>query len=108
MAQSGWARQSGRAYENADGVWRIWDHGGNDHNKRLMLLHWAGQDLQTMSQPHVFRRFGGCAPPLSLARMAGWLRRSYLVRNVILGAGRRGRPSASAPRASPITADDAR
>jgi hypothetical protein len=91
MASSGWARQPGRAYEDAHGVWRLWDHGGSEHNKRLMLLHWAGQGLQTISQPHVFRRFGGRSRRLSPARVLGWLRRSYVVRRTILGCSLLGR-----------------
>jgi hypothetical protein len=111
VASSGWARQSGRAYEDAAGAWRLWDHGGNDHNKRMMLLHWAGQCRETMSQPHVFRRFGGRSRRLSLARILGWLRRSYIVRRVILGRPVLGRivapTSCPRPLGPPAKVDDA-
>jgi hypothetical protein len=112
LASSGWARQPGRAYEDGDGAWRLWDHGGNDHNKRLMLLHWAGQGLQSMSQPHVFRHFGGRTRWLSVARILGCLRRSYVIRRVILGHAVLGRvhpfiASRLRPLASSVKVDNA-
>jgi hypothetical protein len=108
LAFSCWARQPGRVYEDANGVWRIWDHGGNDHNKRLMLLHWAGQGLQTTSQPHVLRRFGGRVHRFSLARLTSGLRRSYVFRRVIFGRSPLGRALPPIPPTTPVQVDDAR
>ncbi len=41
ICQNAWARQSGSIYQE-NGSYYLWDYGGNDHQKRLMLLHWAG------------------------------------------------------------------
>lgn len=41
ICQQGWARQPGHVYE-CEGVYRRWYHGGLDHKKRVVLLHWAG------------------------------------------------------------------
>jgi hypothetical protein len=81
IISSGWARQTGRPYLDEHAVWRLWDHGGNDHKKRILLLHWAGQDLNTMDQPQIFRRFGGSrSTGLLLRRLTSRLKRSYNVR----------------------------
>ena len=56
----GWARQPGQPYLDSSGVWRLWEHGGNDHKKQLLLLHWAGY-TQGDRLPNVWlsKRFGG-------------------------------------------------
>jgi len=41
ICQNAWARQSGSIYQE-NGRYYLWDYGGNDHQKRLILLHWAG------------------------------------------------------------------
>lgn len=57
VVSRGWARQRGRLYrEGAD--WRLWDHGGLDHNKRLILLHWAGyRRLESIPHYSLFLRY---------------------------------------------------
>ncbi|UOM36759.1 hypothetical protein [Acuticoccus sp. I52.16.1] len=60
---SGWARQKGRPYRDEEGVWRLWDHGGNDHRKRLLLMHWAGyQAGDLLPNGRLLRHFGGRLP----------------------------------------------
>lgn len=44
ICQEGWARQSGYVYKSGR-EYRRWDHGGIDHKKRVVLLHWAGIKL---------------------------------------------------------------
>lgn len=44
ICQNGWARQSGNAYQTQHGYF-MWDYGGNDHKKQIILLHWAGLKL---------------------------------------------------------------
>lgn len=37
----GWAGQSGKVYKKQNHFY-LWDYGGLDHKKKLLLLHWAG------------------------------------------------------------------
>ncbi|PSB59035.1 hypothetical protein C7B77_02455 [Chamaesiphon polymorphus CCALA 037] len=39
--QNGWARQPGHVYHQ-DGKYYLWDYGGIDHKKQVILIHWAG------------------------------------------------------------------
>jgi hypothetical protein len=41
ICQNGWARQSGRIYQES-GKFYLWDYGGLDHKKQVILIHWAG------------------------------------------------------------------
>lgn len=50
MCQSAWARQSGKIYWQ-DGKYHLWDFGGLDHKKQVLLLHWAGYQLNSVL-PH--------------------------------------------------------
>jgi hypothetical protein len=50
LCQNAWARQPGKIYCAEDG-YRLWDHGGIEHKKRVILLHWAGYKLSTI-MPH--------------------------------------------------------
>ncbi len=50
ICQDGWARKQGEIYQQ-DGKYFLWDYGGNDHKKQLILLHWAGYSLQSL-KPH--------------------------------------------------------
>jgi hypothetical protein len=50
ICQNGWARQPGEIYKS-DRVYRLWDHGGLDHKKQVVLLHWAGHKLKA-TMPH--------------------------------------------------------
>lgn len=52
ICHSSWAKQSGRIYRDKKSYY-LWDYGGLDHKKRLLLLHWAGFQLNT-SIPHYF------------------------------------------------------
>jgi hypothetical protein len=42
-----WARQSGNIYQN-QGRSFLWDYGGTDHKKQLLLVHWAGYKLSPL------------------------------------------------------------
>ncbi len=44
ICHSGWARQSGEIYQQ-NGKYYLWDYGGLDHKKQVVLLHWAGYRL---------------------------------------------------------------
>ncbi|MFM2063180.1 MAG: hypothetical protein RLZZ507_2850 [Cyanobacteriota bacterium] len=44
ICQNGWARQSGNIYQE-NGKYYLWDYGGLDHKKQVILLHWAGYSL---------------------------------------------------------------
>jgi hypothetical protein len=44
ICQNSWARQSGDIYQE-NGKYYLWDYGGLDHKKQLVLLHWAGYQL---------------------------------------------------------------
>ena len=50
ICQNGWARQSGHIYQE-HGKYYLWDYGGLDHKKQMVLLHWAGYQL-TDPIPH--------------------------------------------------------
>lgn len=60
---SGWARQPGKPYQDEVGVWRMWDHGGLEHKKKLLLMHWAGFGASDpLPNAKVLRDFGGKFP----------------------------------------------
>lgn len=50
IAHTAWARQPGAIYRQ-DGRYHLWDYGGQDHKKQLILLHWAGYRLDSR-MPH--------------------------------------------------------
>jgi hypothetical protein len=50
ICQDGWARKQGEIYQQ-DGKYFLWDYGGYDHKKQVVLLHWAGYSLQSL-KPH--------------------------------------------------------
>jgi hypothetical protein len=41
ICPNGWARQSGHIYQE-NGKYYLWDYGGLDHKKQVVLVHWAG------------------------------------------------------------------
>jgi hypothetical protein len=41
ICQNGWARQSGQIYQE-NGKFYLWDYGGLEHQKQVILIHWAG------------------------------------------------------------------
>lgn len=45
ICQSSWARQSGKIYKEKKEYY-LWDYGGADHKKRVILIHWAGYGWQ--------------------------------------------------------------
>lgn len=47
LCQNAWARQSGQVYREGH-HYRLWDYGGLDHRKQVILLHWAGLQLHTL------------------------------------------------------------
>ena len=59
LCQQGWAGQRGTPYQDNSGDWRLWDYGGLEHRRKLMLLHWAGYPLESWI-PHfgMLTRFG--------------------------------------------------
>jgi hypothetical protein len=50
ICQNAWARQPGTIYPDG-AVYRLWDHGGIEHKKQVILLHWAGYRLNAV-MPH--------------------------------------------------------
>jgi hypothetical protein len=57
ICQTSWARQPGKVYSE-NGKYYLWDHGGLDHKKQFLLLHWAGYSLNALI-PHkaIFNQF---------------------------------------------------
>lgn len=47
LCHQGWAGQRGTPYQDNSGDWRLWDYGGLEHRRKLMLLHWAGYPLES-------------------------------------------------------------
>lgn len=59
-----WAGQRGRVYKENDKYY-LWDYGGLDHKKQLILMHWAGIPLHRfMPQSHIFGEFYPNSLPL--------------------------------------------
>lgn len=57
ICQQGWANQPGYVYEQ-DEKYFLWNHGGLEHKKRLVLLHWAGlSEGPTMPERSWFLRY---------------------------------------------------
>jgi hypothetical protein len=57
ICQNGWARQSGHIYQE-NGKYYLWDYGGLDHKKQVVLVHWAGYHLiAPMPHSHIFNKF---------------------------------------------------
>jgi hypothetical protein len=50
ICQNAWARQPGTIYQAGES-YRLWDYGGLEHKKQVILLHWAGYKLNAM-MPH--------------------------------------------------------
>lgn len=51
ICQNGWARQSGNIFQKY-GKYYLWDYGGLDHHKQVVLIHWAGYSLNAL-MPHI-------------------------------------------------------
>ncbi len=84
LVGTSWARQSGYPYRDAAGAWRLWDHGGLDHRKRLMLMHWAGQRfVNGISNRSVFTAFAPAPYPSPLRLTSRIARRSRLLRRFL-------------------------
>ena len=57
ICENAWARKPGTIYQS-DEVYRIWDYGGLDHKKQVILMHWAGYKLRsTMPNHNLFDRY---------------------------------------------------
>ncbi|WP_414563557.1 MULTISPECIES: hypothetical protein [unclassified Anabaena] len=57
ICQNGWARQSGKIYLK-DGKYYLWDYGGLDHKKQVVILHWAGYQLNSlMPSKYLFYKY---------------------------------------------------
>lgn len=57
ICQNAWARQTGEIYQKNQKYY-LWDYGGQDHQKQVVLLHWAGYRLNAL-MPHkqIFNHF---------------------------------------------------
>lgn len=51
ICQNSWAHQPGRIYRQ-DGKYYLWDYGGLDHKKQVVLLHWAGHKRNGLMPNH--------------------------------------------------------
>jgi hypothetical protein len=52
-----WARQPGTIYQDKD-YFYLWDYGGTDHKKQLLLVHWAGFKLSPiMPNRKIFEKY---------------------------------------------------
>jgi len=83
----GWARKKGKIYKNK-GEYFLWDFGGLDHKKKLILLHWAGYKW-TDALPHS-HLLNGYSPPtlmVLLKRLFSFFlvrfKSSYLIRKTM-------------------------
>jgi hypothetical protein len=47
ICQNAWARQTGQIYQQ-HGKYYLWDYGGLDHKKQVILVHWAGYQWQDL------------------------------------------------------------
>jgi hypothetical protein len=57
ICQNGWARQSGHIYQE-NGKYYLWDYGGLDHKKQVVLVHWAGyKSIVNLSKMKIFITF---------------------------------------------------
>ncbi|MEL7030797.1 MAG: hypothetical protein AAGL97_02895 [Pseudomonadota bacterium] len=84
VVSSGWARQSGHPYQDDDGIWRLWDHGGNDHKRRLLLMHWAGYRMEDpLPHARLLRRYGGRSRTSLWASMRKFLAANRKIRKLI-------------------------
>lgn len=48
ICQNSWARQPGQVY-GQDGKYYLWDYGGLEHKKQVVLIHWAGYQLDSLT-----------------------------------------------------------
>lgn len=57
ICQQGWANQPGSVYKQ-DGAYYLWNYGGLDHKKQVVLLHWAGiSESPGMPKRKLFARY---------------------------------------------------
>ncbi len=57
ICQNSWARQPGKIYKSEE-VYRLWDYGGLDHKKQVILVNWSGSKLSaTIPHRHLFDRY---------------------------------------------------
>lgn len=55
----GWAGQRGKVYQKQQNYY-LWDYGGLDHKKKILLLHWAGYHWNDhLPQSHILNKFSG-------------------------------------------------
>ncbi len=64
ICQTSWARQPGNIYQES-GKYYLWDYGGLDHKKQLLLMHWAGYQWMYF-HPHKFLLLSFRMPKKSL------------------------------------------
>ncbi|WP_310414071.1 hypothetical protein [Chamaesiphon sp. OTE_8_metabat_110] len=63
ICQNAWARQSGEIYQS-DGKYFLWDYGGLDQKKQVILIHWAGYKRDNFL-PHQFILLSFAKPDIS-------------------------------------------
>ncbi|MBD2563904.1 MULTISPECIES: hypothetical protein [Nostoc] len=64
ICQHGWAPQLGKIYQ-ANGKYFLWNFGRVDHNKQIILLHWAGYKMNSlMSHRDLFYKYLLAKQPL--------------------------------------------
>ncbi|WP_414576674.1 hypothetical protein [Anabaena sp. CCY 9402-a] len=57
ICQNAWARQPGEIYWQ-EGKYYLWDYGGLDHKKQVILLHWAGISFNSiMPRRSLFKKY---------------------------------------------------
>ncbi len=84
LVSTGWARQVGRPYQDEEGVWRLWDHGGLEHKKKLLLMHWAGIGFQDgLPNSELLKKFGKIPRQRNISKIDRALRRSFSFRKLI-------------------------
>jgi hypothetical protein len=71
ICQNGWARHSGHIYQE-NGKYYLWDYGGLDHKKQVILVHWAGYKWQDLL-PHRLLLFLFTTQPNTTYSMAGFI-----------------------------------
>lgn len=70
-----WAGQRGRVYKKGNEYY-LWDYGGLDHKKRIMLLHWAGYAWEdSIPQPGILNFFSKPSLMTRIRRFIHYLKR---------------------------------
>lgn len=72
-----WARQSGKVYHQGEHYY-LWDYGGLDHRKKVLLLHWAGYHWNdALPQSHILNKFSSLSMTTRILRFLNRIKRSF-------------------------------